>query len=78
MEHPFISGLNQLSTEELQEKISGLNAKLTFSTRMHNHNLSGQILMALESYKNEYTRRMDELYKKQNIQNNIQISKDNK
>jgi len=43
---------------------------------MHNHAMSGQLLMVLESYQNEYNRRMEELYKKQNIQNNIQISKD--
>lgn len=76
MEHPFISNLDQLSTEELQEKISSLTSKLTFTSRMHNHNLSGQLMMILESYKKEYNKRMDEMYKKQNIQNNIQISKD--
>jgi hypothetical protein len=76
MEHPFIHGLDQLSLDELQEKISSLTSKLTFSSRMHNHSMSGQLLMVLESYQNEYNRRMEELYKKQNIQNNIQISKD--
>jgi len=76
MEHPFIHGLDQLSLDELQEKISSLTSKLTFSSRMHNHAMSGQLLMVLESYQNEYNRRMEELYKKQNIQNNIQISKD--
>jgi len=76
MEHPFITDLDKLSLEELQEKITSLTSKLTFTSRMHNHALSGQIMMVLESYKNEHNRRMDELYKKQNIQNNIQISKD--
>lgn len=76
MEHPFITNLSDLSTEELQEKISSLTSKMTFTSRMHNHNLTGQLMMVLESYKNEYNKRMDELYKKQNIQNNIQITKD--
>jgi hypothetical protein len=29
--------------------------------------------MVLEGYNKEYAKRMDELYKKQNIQNNIKI-----
>jgi hypothetical protein len=34
-----------------------------------------QISMVLDGYNKEYAKRMDELYKKQNIQNNIQIDK---
>jgi hypothetical protein len=77
MEHPFIHGLDKLSVDDLQEKISSLTSKLTFSSRMNNHAMSGQLLMVLESYQNEYNRRMEEMYKKKNIQNNIRISKEN-
>lgn len=77
MQHPFISDLSHLSIEDLQDKITDLTSKLTFSSRMNNHTMSHQLLMVLDSYKTEYNKRMDALYKKQNIQNKIQIQKDN-
>ena len=77
MEHPFVTDLGKLSIDDLQEKISSLTSKLTFSSRMNNHTMSHQLIMILNSYQNEYNKRMDEMYKKQNIQNNIRISKDN-
>ena len=77
MQHPFISDLSHLSIEDLQDKITDLTNKLTFSSRMNNHTMSHQLLMVLDSYKTEYNKRMDALYKKQNIQNKIQIQKDN-
>jgi len=77
MEHPFITDLDKLSIDDLQEKISSLTSKLTFSSRMNHHTMSHQLLMVLESYQNEYNKRMEEMYKKQNIQNNIRISKEN-
>jgi hypothetical protein len=77
MEHPFVNNLDNLSLDELQEKISSLSSKLTFTSRMHNHSLSSQLIMILDSYKNELNKRMDDMYKKQNIENKIQISKNN-
>jgi hypothetical protein len=77
MEHPFVTDLSKLSVDDLQEKISSLTNKLTFSGRMNNHAMSHQLMMVLNSYQNEYNKRMDEMYKKQNIQNNIRISKEN-
>jgi hypothetical protein len=77
MEHPFVNNLDKLSLDELQEKISSLSSKLTFTSRMHDHNLSSQLIMILDSYKNELSKRMDDMYKKQNIENKIQISKNN-
>jgi len=77
MEHPFVTDLSKLSVDDLQEKISSLTNKLTFSGRMNNHTMSHQLMMVLNSYQNEYNKRMDDMYKKQNIQNNIRISKEN-
>ena len=45
--------------------------------RFHRLLLIGQIQMVMESYRNEYNRKMDELIKKQNIQNRINIRKEN-
>lgn len=76
MQHPFINDLSHLSIEDLQDKITDLTSKLSFSSRMNNQTMNHQIMMVLDSYRTEYNKRMDDLYKKQNIQNKIQIQKD--
>ena len=78
MEHPFLSSssLRDKSLEELQNTINDLTTKLTFAYRTRNSALIGQVQMVMESYRNEYNRKMDELIKKQNIQNRINIKKE--
>lgn len=73
MEHPFISDLSKLSMDDLQEKISELNKRLAFVARINNTSMYGQLLMVLDSYNNEYNKRMNEMYKKYNLSNSIQI-----
>jgi hypothetical protein len=73
MEHPFISDLSNLSMDDLQEKISELNKRLAFVARMNNSSMYGQMLMVLDSYNTEYNKRMNEMYKKYNLNNTIQI-----
>jgi hypothetical protein len=73
MEHPFISDLSKLSMDDLQEKITELNKRLSFVARMNNTSMYGQLLMVIDSYNNEYHKRMDEMYKKYNLANSIQI-----
>jgi hypothetical protein len=46
--------LEELTTEQLQEKISELNRKLGIAYRMGNNDLSNQLRMAIESYQNKY------------------------
>lgn len=75
MEHPFINNLQDLSLEELQEKIGDLTKKLNFAYRMQNSVMIHQINMALESYKAEYSKKMDSLIKKQNINSQIKVEK---
>lgn len=75
MEHPFINNLNDKNIEELQNKISELTSKLTFAYRTNNGPLISQLNMAIESYKNAYTKKMDDLIKKQNINQQINITK---
>jgi hypothetical protein len=75
MEHPFINNLQDLSLEDLQEKIGDLTKKLNFAYRMQNGPMIHQINMALESYKSEYSKKMDNLIKKQNINSQIKVEK---
>ena len=78
MQHPFIPDLSNKTTEEIAEVITNINNKLSFAYRMQKRDMIGQLQMALESYKTEYNKRMDELYKKQNVQNQINVSAGNK
>jgi hypothetical protein len=78
MEHPFINDLSKKSLEELQTDISNLTSKLNFAYRSNHGPLINQIQMALESYRNAYTKKMDELIKKQNIQTQVVIDKKSK
>ena len=80
MEHPFLNkaDLKEMSTEQLQEKMASLNDKLTFAYRTGNGPLIHQLQMVLETYRNQFTSKMDELFEKQNIKNKINIESDNK
>lgn len=54
MEHPLIENLDDLSLDQLQEKISELTKKLGIAMRTGNAHLCNQVRMALESYQNKY------------------------
>jgi hypothetical protein len=58
MEHPLIANLDDLTAEQLQEKISELTKKLNIALRTGNGYLCNQIRMALESYQNKYNERL--------------------
>lgn len=79
MEHPFVnkSTLEEKTLEELQDTISGLTTKLTFAYRTGNGPLIHQLQMFLESYKNQYRKKMDEIFDKQQLNNKINIQSDN-
>jgi len=74
MEHPFMPDISGKSLEELQTSIADLSSKLSFAHRMGQSFMVNQIQMVLEGYKAEVAKKMDELYKKQNIQTNININ----
>lgn len=77
MEHPFITNIGDKSLEELQETMSGLTSKLTFAYRTGNGPLIHQLQMALESYKNQHSKKMDEVFDKQKLTSKINIQSDN-
>jgi len=58
MEHPLIPSLDNLTEEQLLEKISELNKKLSIAWRMGNADLCNQIRMAIESHQIKYNDKM--------------------
>jgi hypothetical protein len=54
MEHPLIPSVEDLTTEQLSEKLTELNKKLTIAYRLGNHDLCNQLRMALETFQNKY------------------------
>lgn len=73
MEHPFINNLDDKSLEDLQATISSLTGKLNFAYRSGNGPLIQQLSMAIESYRNAYSKKMNELIDKQKIQTQIRV-----
>ena len=76
MDPPFIRNLSDKSVEELQNTISSLTNKLTFAYRTGNRPLVNQLNMAIESYKKEYSKKMDDLVKKKDLGDKINIQKE--
>ena len=76
IEHPFISGLDEKSLEELQNTISDLTKKLNFSYRMGNQALIHQLTMAIESYRSAYSKKISDMVDKQKINSKINIQSD--
>ena len=54
MEHPLIASLDNLSADELLNKITELNKKLGIAYRTGNADLCNQLRMAIESYQTKY------------------------
>ena len=76
MKHPFINDLSDKTLDELQNVISSLTNKLTFAYRTGNGPLIHKIHIALESYKEAYSVKTNEIMSKQTI--NTKISIENK
>lgn len=77
MEHPLIGNIDELTLDELTNKISELNNKLNIVMRTGNGNLCNQIRMAIETYQNKYQEKIRASYKKDgsdtNFDNKINI-----
>jgi len=54
MEHPLIGNLDSLTEQELLEKITELNRKLSIAYQTGNNYLCNQLRMAIESYQGKY------------------------
>jgi ElaB/YqjD/DUF883 family membrane-anchored ribosome-binding protein len=62
MEHPLIPNLDDLTLDQLQEKITELNRKLAMASRMGNAQLRQQVQMALESYQNKFREKQQKIW----------------
>jgi hypothetical protein len=54
MEHPLIGSLDELTEDQLSEKINDLYRKLGIATQSGNGHLCNQLRMAIESYQTKY------------------------
>lgn len=59
MEHPLITDVNDLTVDQLQERMDDLNKKLIMAHRMGKGDMVAQIQMAIESYKGKYQEKMN-------------------
>lgn len=78
MEHPFLSSkdLEDKSIEEIQDAMTSIMNKLTFAYRTQNGPLIHQLQMVLESHRTQYFNKMDEVFAKQKLNNQINIQSD--
>jgi hypothetical protein len=78
MEHPFLDRkqLSEKTLEEIQTDITGLMNKLNFAYRMGNRPLINQLTMVIESYRREAGEKLDVVMKKQNLQSQVSIQKE--
>lgn len=75
MIHPFMPDISNKTLEEIQASINDIHTKLSFAQNSGRTGMVTQMLMVLEGYQTAYKEKMDELYKKQNIQPNINIQR---
>ena len=78
MEHPCLAStdLEGKTIEELQDSIGNIMNKLTFAYRTNNGPLIHQLQMVLESYRTQYFKKMDEVFAKQKLNNQINVQSD--
>jgi hypothetical protein len=76
MEHPLIGNLEELTPEQLTDKINELHQKLTVAMRTGNGHLCNQIRMAIESYTNKLREKQAKAWEEtsQNFKDKINIS----
>jgi hypothetical protein len=58
MEHPLIPNLDDLTEQQLLDKITELNRKLGIAYNTGNSYLCNQIRMAIESYQTKYQEKL--------------------
>jgi len=75
VEHPLINDVGKLDEQQLMDKITELNNKLTIAMRMGNHSLINQVRMALETYKRKLSEKhAEERNKDDKFEDKIDIS----
>ena len=69
MEHPLINGVDELTDQEIADKIQDLQKKYSMAMRMHKQQMAAQIIMALDSYKAVQTNRSQRQWEDKNGKN---------
>jgi hypothetical protein len=76
--HPFISGLENLTLDELQTKMSEITKKMNYVSRTGNNYLIYQLQLALNTYNDAYQTKIQEQFSKSkdngSLTDNIDIS----
>lgn len=66
MEHPLVGDLNDLTPEQLQEKISELNKRINMAMRTGHVQMLGQLRMVLETYQTKYNEKVRQQWNQKN------------
>ena len=73
MEHPLIGKLDDLTEEQLLERINELNRKLNIAMQTGNGHLCNQLRMAIESFRSHYQQRLSKPAADNNFDGKIDI-----
>ena len=65
MGHPSIGDVSGKTIDELGEVINDLTKKLSYAYRIQNHNMINQLMMSLTTYRDEYSKKQEELWKEE-------------
>jgi hypothetical protein len=76
VEHPLVNGLDELTPDQLLEKVNELHNKLSIAHRTGNAHLCNQLRMAIESYQTKLREKQQKQYddSQQNFNDKIKIS----
>jgi hypothetical protein len=69
MEHPLITGADELTDQEISDKIQDLQKKYSMAMRMQKQGMAAQIVMAIDSYKAVQTNRLQQQRDDKNSKN---------
>jgi hypothetical protein len=69
MEHPLITGVDELTDQEISDKIQDLQKKYSMAMRMQKQGMAAQIVMAIDSYKAVQTNRLQQQRDDKNSKN---------
>lgn len=58
MEHPLIGNIDNLTEDQLGERINELHKKLNMAARTGNGHMCNQIRMAIETFQNKYQQKL--------------------
>jgi len=77
MYHPLLDNLDDLTVDQLGEKLNDVNSKITYAHRIGNHQMLQQLQTIQQSIQHKYNektkKQLESLNKKSSISNNDSI-----